>query len=199
VNYESEVIDFLSQKENPAFVLEIADKVEKVKEKLHRDFWNGFEKQLQAKLTEHALTNRWRVQRDQDILGNWGGVSLVPLEPHLLYMHPRLEQSAGTFRLFYGMHWSTETREPLTLPAVSQLEASVKSGQFTGNSWWIGCKFTDMYLQSNDFLVRMSKNLDIVVEDVTGIFFDLIDKYIDLVERANQAISEAATNGVPYP
>ena len=132
MDYETEVIDFLSQKENLPFVLDIAEKVEPVKEKLLRDFWNGLEAKFNTKLTGHALTNRWKVKRDQDIPGNWEGISLIPIdEPLILYTHPSLEQWAGSLQLFYGIHWSQENRSPITLSPVSRLQSSLRNDQLT--------------------------------------------------------------------
>lgn len=200
MDYEQEVIDFLSQKENLPFVLDVAEKVEPVKEKLLLDFWNGLEAKFNAKLTEQALTDRWKVKRDHDIPSDWGGISLIPVEePSIIYLHPGLEQWAGSLRLFYGMHWSKENKDPITFPDVRTLKLCLRNDRFKGSDWWIGYKLTDIYTRNKGFLIRISRNLDSVVDNVADISFDLIGKYVALVERANLGIRNAAQNGESYP
>jgi len=97
------------------------------------------------------------------------------------------------------MRWSRKNRDPITLPDVRTLESCLRNDQFKGSDWWIGYKFTDIYPGNKDFLIRISRSLDSVVDNVADIFFDLIEKYIALVERANQALRDAAQNGETYP
>ena len=55
MDYESEVVKFLSQKENLPFALEIAEKIVVVKEKLQKDFWKSVERASTAHVPGRSL------------------------------------------------------------------------------------------------------------------------------------------------
>jgi hypothetical protein len=196
MDYESEVVKFLSQKENLPFALEIAEKIVVVKEKLQKDFWKSVEVKLKKNLDSSRFRDTWMIKIDEDVLSTWSGLSIVPITRlQSLHIFPRIEQWRGDLRLFYGINYSRKNEEPITIPVLANLINELGEENYKNNPWWIGYKLTDIRPMTNNFLFKVVDNLDALVEDVINMVWELFSDKAKSINQINEAI--AAKNGRP--
>ena len=196
MDYESEVVKFLSQKENLPFALEIAEKIVVVKEKLQKDFWKSVEVKLKYELDKSSFKDAWMIKIDEDVLSTWSGLSIVPTAtPQFLHIFPRIEQWRGDLRLFYGIRYDRKNEEPITIPVLANLINELGEENYKNNPWWIGYKLTDIQPMSNNFLFKIVDNLDALVEDVINMVWELFSDKAKSINQINEAIAEK--NGRP--
>jgi len=81
MDYDTALIDFLSQEENLPFILELSEKVVQVKDKLHLKFWEKIETQLRKRLKESSFKTDWRLKLDKNLFSSWSGIYLSPIAP----------------------------------------------------------------------------------------------------------------------
>jgi len=192
MDYEAAVIDFLSQEENLPFILELSEKVGQVKDKLHQKFWKKVETKLKERLNESSLKIDWRLILDDDIFSSWKGISLSPItKSKYLYVYPKLEQWSGDLRLFYGIHWSQQIETSITIQLINDfLQVLKDTGYIIGkSSWWPAYQLTDIRPKSNDFLLRISKNIDSHVNNIIDIFWEFFSDNAEMMKNINQAIA----------
>jgi len=196
MDYESEVVKFLTQKENLPFALEIAEKIVVVKEKLQKDFWKSVEVKLKDRLDNSSFRETWMIKTDEDVLSSWSGLSIVPITtPQSLHIFPRIEQSSGDLRLFYGIRYSRKNEEPISIKVLSDFFNELGEENYKNNYWWVGYKFTDIRPMTNNFLFKVVDNLDTLVEDVVNMLWELFEDKVDSINQINEAI--AANNDSP--
>ena len=196
MDYESEVVKFLSQKENLPFALEIAEKIVVVKEKLQKDFWKSVEAKLKERLDNSSFRETWMIKIDEDVLSTWSGLSIVPITTlQSLHIFPRIEQWSGDLRLFYGIRYSRKNEEPISIKVLDDFISKLGEENYKNNSWWIGYKLTDIRPMTNNFLFKVVDNLDAVVEDVINMVWKLFEDKVDSINQINEAIAEK--NGRP--
>ena len=190
MDYESEVVKFLSQKENLPFALEIAEKIVVVKEKLQKDFWKSVEVKLKKNLNSSSFRDTWMIKIDEDVLSTWSGLSIVPITSlQSLHIFPRIEQWSGDLRLFYGIRYSRENKEPITIPVLANLINELGEENYKNNPRWIGFKLTDIRPMTNNFLLKVVDNLDALVEDVINMVWELFSDKAKSINQINEAIA----------
>ena len=196
MDYESEVVKFLSQKENLPFALEIAEKIVVVKEKLQKDFWKSVEVKLKENLNSSSFKDTWMIKIDEDVLSTWSGLSIVPTTtPQSLHIFPRIEQWRGDLRLFYGIRYNRKNEEPITIPVLANFINELGEENYKNNPRWIGYKLTDIQPMTNNFLFKVVDNLDALVEDVINMVWELFSDKAKSINQINEAIAEK--NGRP--
>jgi hypothetical protein len=196
MDYESEVVKFLTQKENLPFALEIAEKIVVVKEKLQKDFWKSVEAKLKERLDNSSFRETWMIKIDDDVLSSWSGLSIVPTTtPQSLHIFPRIEQWSGDLRLFYGIRYSRKNEEPISMKVLNDFFNELGEENYKNNYWWVGYKLTDIRPMTNNFLFKVVDNLDALVEDVINMVWELFSDKAKSINQINEAI--AANNGSP--
>lgn len=196
MDYESEVVKFLTQKENLPFALEIAEKIVVVKEKLQKDFWESVEAKLKERLDNSSSGETWMIKIDDDVLSSWSGLSIVPTTtPQSLHIFPRIEQWSGDLRLFYGIRYSRKNEEPISIKVLNDFFNELGEENYKNNYWWVGYKLTDIRPMTNNFLFKVVDNLDALVEDVINMVWELFSDKAKSINQINEAI--AANNGSP--
>ena len=190
MDYESEVVKFLSQKENLPFALEIAEKIVVVKEKLQKDFWKSVEVKLKERLDKSSFKETWMIKIDDDVLSSWSGLSIVPkTTTQFLHIFPRIQQWSGDLRLFYGIRYSRKNEEPISIKVLSDFFNELGEENYKNNYWWVGYKFTDIRPMTNNFLFKVVDNLDTLVEDVVNMLWELFEDKVDSINQINEAIA----------
>jgi hypothetical protein len=206
MDYGSSLVDFLSKKENITYALEIADRIEKVKDKLLRDFWRGFKDKIGISLGEHELINKWALKFDEAILNNitkdWEGIFIKPSIDQEQFVNFYVCQENQ--RLYVGMGWHKITPQNYVLDEVISLQNKLnKEGYDTkiypNENINLGWRWTDYYIRRNDFLTRIATDNIIIIDEIADIYWAMIMDNIAYVGKANSAIKEAIQNGEQYP
>lgn len=193
MDYDSMVIEFLAQGENLPFVLEIASKVEQVRDKLQLDFWKHLEARLDEKLNTSGLQSEWKLVLHDNILAKWSGMGIYPRKVARSYqMFVKLGQSSGDMHLFYGVHWNRPWKAPLTIKGLDDFIRKLRSQGYTDSSDWVpALRHTDICPRSNEFALRVVKDLDSLAITVGDMFWEFFDENAETIQSINRAISES--------
>ena len=154
------------------------------------------EVKLKENLNSSSFKDAWMIKIDDDVLSSWSGLSIVPITtPQSLHIFPRIQQWSGDLRLFYGIRYSRENEEPITIPVLANLINELGEENYKNNPRWIGYKFTDIRPMTNNFLFKVVDSLDALVEDVISMVWELFEDKVHSINQINEAI--AANNGSP--
>jgi len=140
MNYEEAVLDFLSKEENLPIALEVSDRIEQLKIRLHEEFWFTFRNALQDALAKSQRANDWQVRMtDRDgLLKDYAKCWLVPrsFRQGQRYLRLALEQGARSldYPLYYGVHWNRALKTELNVEEIGALADKLKrdSDQIVG-------------------------------------------------------------------
>ena len=189
MDYEKAVIEFLAHKDNLPFVLEIGERVEQIKKKLHTRFWKIIKNILQGLLNESSYSNKWDIQIDDNLFSSWSGLTFIPISNTNLHIRPRIEQGSGDLNIFYGIQWSQENRDPITINKLKVFQTQLKNDGLAGSdAWWIAYKKTNIRPSNKDFLMKISSNANSVANDVAILVWELFSNNIQSIEEINQLI-----------
>ena len=203
MDYEKAVVDFLSAKENISLVWDVNEYFQRVKEKLHVDFWRCVIKSLPENI--EPFISRWRLAFQADeFLKQWGGIKLQPTEDSTrnpLIFGLQQEWNSGSYWLFISTQWKTkidlEVERNRLLQNDDVLKLKSKLGEFQLKThemdWALGWKWIDCRPQSRDFCVRVATDTDAVVSEVVATFWTFFEDYREDVEGVNEVIREIET------
>ncbi len=192
-DFDTAVLDFLSEKENLRVALEIAERIEEVKRKLDLDFWIALRDFLDSALTSSTGLNGWVVELDKEILNNpvtnCAGISLAPKaqKDQATYLYPRME--VESWHIFFGTKWKREIKEQISLEEVVDLRKGLENSNFKQSAWWLGWKWTDYYLRNNDFLLRAASEKQGLAQEAGNILWSLFVEFLPGIEKANKALA----------
>ncbi len=61
MDYNAQVTEFLSRRENLLFAFEIVERLEDVKDKFQKEFWLGVRDVIRRRLARSGQTGRWEI------------------------------------------------------------------------------------------------------------------------------------------
>jgi len=136
-SYDDAMAEFLADKVNIRLALEIAERIEEVRNTLDRTFWVRVEPKVRQKLTS---SEDWRICLHKDKTGKeidmFGGLAIFPEYPSRLYLHPCI----ANLDLWYGIAWSQVMKRPYPLPEATKLYDTLQDDGYQSENWWIGYK-----------------------------------------------------------
>jgi hypothetical protein len=197
-DYETDVVDFLSRKENIRVALEIGERIGQVKMKLAMDFWTTLYELLSEFLNNASGSfANWEVRFDEKLKESptyeLAGVSIVPRirTEQNMYLYPSMNVKG--FQIFFGVCWSQEVKQDFPMQDLENLADSLKKGGYNNrDSLWLGRNWTSCSLREKDFLIRMADNKQPAIDaagQLTGLFSGF---YLD-IEKVNRALAQAST------
>jgi len=177
VNYNEAVAQFLSQKENLVFALEISDAIPGIKRHLLERFWDAVKTNLQSKVDS---SDDWIMESDKHIANiNNNGVYLFPKDYPLF---PFILGNDGG-KLFIG----TKNVKDCDLLKAEDFFLLQKKAGFNSSKNFGTWKFFQTL--NNNFYIRLSSEFDDVVEETLSEFWSYSrDNIKDLIE-ANISLS----------
>ena len=139
--YDDAVVAFLAKGENFKFAVDISERLDAVKDKLHSDFWEALVGCLQERLKNHRPKPNWRWNFDQkEKMVGWDYgdednpyFSLKPELNQSQYFYPYIAKGKyfkyDQGRIYYGIQYSEEeTKEDASLKGVKDLKAALPEG-----------------------------------------------------------------------
>lgn len=197
MNYEDAVLEFLAREENFLIAVEISERMEQLKAKLHKEFWFGLDSTLREKLAQSEQSARWEVDMTEEnkLLDNWAWCWIAPISTTLegqRYLSVMLQQGArgSGYPLYYGIVWNTELKTELNIEEVTALADELKEEGFEpGGQWWIGLKYLNYYPTSVEFLLQMATSKDDLVEEIAHTVWKLFEDTRPSIEAANRALA----------
>ena len=193
MDYDKEVINFLSKKENISTVWDIYDYFKRVNEKIHMDFWISVTKSLKIKLQPYAHIWRMDFQPDK-CLEQYGGLVLRPVsetQKNSLRFGLDQETRAGSLQLYISIHCNrgADMTQVIENEILQDLMKKFKEAGFEiskpASGFW---KWVDYRPQTRDFCVRIANNIDAVTLDVVNQFWHVFEDHREQFETLNEAL-----------
>jgi hypothetical protein len=192
-SYDDAIVEFLGDKANIRLALEIAERIEEVKNTLDRTFWERLEQKILQKLTPPKA---WRIRlyrerssKEIDILN---GLALFPEHPSKLYLYPCI----ANLDLYCGIAWSREVRRPYQLQNATEFYQTLQDKGYQLDNYWIGYKTAGggVKLKTNQMYVRIATD-DHLEEELASALVDLFEHMRTMIEDVNKAIALAISQG----
>ena len=196
MNYEDAVLDFLSKEENLLIALEVSERIEQLKIRLHEEFWFTFRSALQDTLTQSRWSNEWEVRMTvrEALLKDYASCLLVPrsIQRDQRYLRFGLQQGTRSqdYPLSYGIVWNKALGTELNIKEVDVLADKLRKEGFRSDSWWIGYKYLNYYPPRKEFLLRMAANRDEFIQEMIELLRALFEGKYPLIEGANAALGD---------
>ena len=188
---EQAVLDFFAKAENLPLALAVAEQTDKQREYLNNNLWLTLLQRLNAMSDEHQLP--WKIATTEDknapncLVGLHGNLRIA--QP--LYLRPMIEQQnlGGNLRIYFGLMWSTSpTQKQLALPEINHLKEALQKMHFKTNANHLGWQWTSFHPRRRDFLLRYSRQPEIVLDDMVAVLKILLIDLNQLIFLANAAL-----------
>jgi len=194
MNEEQAVLDFFAQEENLPLGLSVAALMDDIRIRMNTRFWQQLSATLETSLKQQ--TSSWHVLATED---KSDATLLVGLHFNLLteqevYLRPMIEQQliGGVWRIYFGLIWSNSpSPEHLKLPALLKLKEALNLAGLKSNESFLGWQFTKLYPRRQDFLLRLSKDSQALIDEAAKPLFNLLEDFGAALDDANTALSIA--------
>jgi hypothetical protein len=189
MNDEQVALNFFTQPENLSLTLTLAEKIDELRRDLNNRFWLQLRDHL-----DNQYTN-WQPQltEHRDAENQITGVHLQPKIEQNLFLRPMLEQQlmGNTLRIYFGVMWSNEPAADKTqLPAVIALRDALQHAGFKTNTSFLGWQWTNLHPQRKDFLLRLAKQPQGLIDETAALFGTLLT-HDAMLQTANAALQIA--------
>ncbi len=190
MNYEQEIIQFLSKPENLSLVFEIADKVYQVRKKLHNEFWDFVINDLESKLRDSQFNKDWELEKSPDLCSSWSGVWFKPkYNVSDYHVFPRIEQwAASDLNIFYGLHQKNKNVTIIAQHVQEIIKILRKQGFVKQSDVWPAYRFMDIHPWTNDFFLRFAKGDRSQAKIVIDLFWDFFSKHALEIKEVNDSM-----------
>ena len=126
MDYDAQVVKFLSKRENLLFAFEISERLEQVKDKFQNEFWLGVRDVVKRRLVQSGKAGKWELHfPDKPDLQRWIYCNLSPTNAteEQYYLGIGLQQwgSQNSCRFAYGVWWCEPFNGEIKWPPVQRL------------------------------------------------------------------------------
>ena len=195
MDYDEQVVEFLSQKENLRLALEVVEHIEDVKRKLRGGFWESLKTLLVAGLAKLAGGELWEVcspdERESECM-LWIPSKGIASDALVFGVGIGESNHGGQTQLFYGIRSSKDVSgTPGALKTIKGLQEELdkKKCEF-GAAWWPAWKWIDdLYPGDKWFLVRLAENRDALITDVANLVLGLFEESSGALAKANGVVA----------
>lgn len=196
MNYDDKVLDFLAQPENLHISFQVAEYVEKLKEKTHQDFWPMF---------IQVMSERLDASEHKD---DWGFVSLPPerwgkswevchIRPsqykhsNLPVLNISLQQGTpnNNFRLLTGICWTPEHPKEIASRSFDALVEQLREMNKTQSSEkWPGWNWLPYGARGEQFVMKMYNEPEELMDELSNAYWDF---FISIRPYINDVMQES--------
>lgn len=196
MKYDKAIVDFLSQKENFICALEISERIKDARKKVHDDFWKAVIEKLKVKMQGY---HDWELKYDDKLFKDVYGESYIYIEPNNkqqkdFYLYPYLGIESNS--IYYGIASSKSSSKKYSLKEVNKLKEKLENEKHKFNEDYSYAEY-DNY--DNHFFQKIVENKDELTETISNLLWETFKNNLQLLERANRAISKAIRDGKKYP
>jgi hypothetical protein len=201
MNYDQSVVEFLAQPDNFAVAVEVAARIEKVRDHLQIRYWNEYRDEMRRRLQDGGLASHWDVtlSSKEMLLKRWANCKLTYRSPmqQPLYLNVGLESalSRSDFRLHYGLVWSQEVQQPLDggIPADLLQALQALKCPLDATGYWLTYVEVDYRTRDDDFLLRIANDSGTLVNEIADIVWRFFTTIRAPLEAANVALASMTT------
>lgn len=198
MDYEQSVVEFLAQSENLPTALEVARRVEQVKDHLQIRFWHMYRAEMERRLRTSDFAADWQTKltADKNLLKAWARCSInyIPAAKSRLQLAVSIEAGKSQWgcSLYYGLRWSQWQQEIPQMPEVSHLLTVLKSHNATtkNSTWWLSYQDLDVGLRQDEHVTRFAAEPDAVIHDISEIMWTLFTQIREPLEAVNRRLSQ---------
>jgi hypothetical protein len=205
MDYESEVVDFLSQPDNIEHVIEISERIDQVKKKIMADFWISMFSKMKDQLEAHFPN--WEVKpSDQDYDSNYAGYNLnwkiAPFEKFTLGFSCQQEHRGyGKYQLFVCICWSQQfpANPEIDTSSIAALQnyCQKKGYLISGQEWAVGWTWLDYYTVDKNFIIKFVKDRESYVSDIHECVWSIFSEVRELIQKANEELDQGLQRNDP--
>ena len=197
MDIDKPIVDFLREPQNISLAIEIAGYVEKLKEDLHREFWETVNKKMLERENASEIPKNWQLvpfPMGKIRSSHWQRVHVQPIikpkPPFFLQMVLGQTSGQGNYTLVRGVAWNKKV-EDWSHPNLEALTSKLKLKGFTrGDNWWPSYELYKSQLEGPEFMVQMANDMNAAVDEILNDWWELFLEIRPLMEEVNQAISE---------
>jgi hypothetical protein len=187
---EQAVLEFFSQAENLPLGLSVAEQMDLIREQMNTRFWKELRSRINMLISDLGLDWRVELTEERNSPGSLVGLYCITNKEQMLYLSPMMEQQylGEVWRIYFGLMWSTPaTTELLRLPDVIGLKAALQKAGFKSNENFLGWQWTNFHPRRKDFLLRYSKQPEILLAEVEELFIALLSDHSNAIEQIHAA------------
>ncbi|MBI1293575.1 hypothetical protein GC175_01285 [bacterium] len=205
MDYEQSVVEFLAQPENLPTALEVARRVEKVRDHLQIRFWHMYRDEMERRQRSSDVASDWRIAltADKDLLKAWARCSIdyISVTKGVLHLAVAVEASKQQWGcpLIYGLRWSQWQQEIPSLPEVTNLRQALKlNNTLAKNStWWLNYQDSDVGLRRDPFLTRFAAEPNVVIHELSEIVWTFFTQIREPLTALIHALGQPQTAQAP--
>jgi hypothetical protein len=196
------LIDLLAKPENIRCALETSNVIEEVKIKLRLDFWEQVAADLGNRLDETGLAEKWSIQGLDELRNDPKAVNkddvcsvylvskeLIEAKTHLCVGVSQAWHRNGRM-ISYGIFFDEAQPTPHPLAEIEALRKALPQSWYGPDAWWIGCSWTDIDTNSDEFLFRTAVDKIATARSISDSVIDLLRKHLELIQAAGQALAD---------
>jgi len=196
------LINLLAKSENIRCALETSNVIEEVKIKLRLDFWEQVATDLGNRLAELGLAEKWAIRGLDELRNDPGAVNkddvcsvylvskeLIEAKTHLCVGVSQAWHRDGRM-ISYGIFFDKEQPTPHPLTEIEALRKALPQSWYGPDAWWIGCSWTDIDTNSDEFLFRTAVDKIATARPISDRVIDLLRAHLELIQAAGQALAD---------
>lgn len=199
MSYEDAIIQFLSQPENFSVALEVAARIQSVKNKLFEDFWKKIKENLELKLKalppESTLKDNWTLREVKDAIF----LGSTKIQDQKLYLQPTIEfDKSGNF--YHGVAWNCyqQTAPDINIKELGELRQLLREkyeGAFAEDDLRWGLAYRNICddFKTDEFYKRISDDMKNVTADISETFWDFFITVAERISNLNAALRRNET------
>lgn len=198
MDYERAVVDFLARPDNLPIALEVAKRIEKVKDQIQIQFWQQYRDVMGQRLQAASLTERWQMQLtpERKLLDPWAKCHIGYSAPNRQALHLDVTLEVENPRivgyLYYGLRWSEQHSEAPDSARMTEIMNVLKMMGLSLKSksnWWVMYINLEHRLREEQFLLRYVAEPDQVIGEISERVWTFFAQMREPLETLNGAIA----------
>jgi hypothetical protein len=183
-------------------LLETSKVIEEVKIKLRLDFWEQVAADLSNRLGEMGLAGKWSILGLDELRNDPEAVNkddvcsvylvskeLIEAKTHLCVGASQAWHRNGRM-INYGIFFDKEQPTPHPLTEIGALRKALPQSWYGPDAWWIGCSWTEIDTNSDDFVFRTAVDKIATARPISDSVIDLLCEHLELIQAGGQALAD---------
>jgi hypothetical protein len=189
--FDNAAIQFLAEKENFKFALEVADRIDAVKRHLLLSFWDTLGQRINEELVDDLGAGKgWLIKSDNQMDGKFSGITLFPtniIKPRFCF---KLEREVNFYHGIVAPERNAKSSEILAIPEVSLLLNELSEKQFTHEDYWLGWRYSDKeFTNNNRIYIEIAENACDFSNRIISSFINDFYELKSHIQKINQLTS----------
>jgi hypothetical protein len=195
MSFEDAIIDYLAQPENLPIAIEVSEYIKKLKENLHRQFWQEFNNQMKQIILSSEFSESWEfapfpIRR---LKKEYERCSIRPKNPddkktpalQVMFCHG---YRSNYYQFYRGVSWNDDIKE-FEHPLLDKLKAQLIERDLVNDDWrWAGWNWYPYRAQGEKFMLKMYHEPEEMVAELRDDIWKLFIDFRPLLEEINKEV-----------